>query len=1715
MANEEMPSLSTSPESTERTAERALPLYWPGALRKEEEEESQETVEETMDDNEGEVGQEKSFEVTSSRKAAQVTHISVRERQGKAMALCDKGEEKENQVPNAYDRKRDYVQMWVESDSKFSVTGRMRDPNTLTPEPEALAQRELDPVREDLGRSLVDKVQVTCEDVILKTSDMLTDLEGGAIKNIESAARLLEEIETNTQEDTARRQREALAQKDEIERLSEENKYLQSELVSARAALDRIYSSVVKTKDGKEVTPETMVMKTIKRVRHLETTKKDCLGQLKGVEEERKVLQAKSENTRSELKHARSSEVKLRNTVNSQKARMESYKQTIKELDENKKHLEERVRTLETTQNTLAEEKAGMVQEVKECKIESKENTVKLEQMQSFLRTAQKKRSLAEKALETAENQIQALSAKVLDQAVHVSEIARVKEVMEKEKELLKEGFDEALLNEEKAREELEQVTHESSVKCYRVHELRAALAEMKTKCDSQEAEHLQLQEENGKLQSDLDQSEAKVSELEQNVSHLTKKGQAFASLIPMQIESMTSGLGRLYTDLEHRLEAKDRKLSKVCSKFAQSLAKYKERMSTNERFQERIQSQLVANLKLLGERTALPASTPGMSAFEKQSGLNENILGYLDSLNLHIRDHMAKNNDLTNASQCLETNMILAQDEIQTLNSSLQDKDEKIAESEEKVADLVKECSGLKGKAAEYHAIVENLKEAIHKRSCISLVFPKGNSAEQNACNELMIAVKILLEELQKGAWDRECLEQELNAKKECNARLQYKVASYSTALHFNSKKLESSSELSMAQTRGYESKQRKILTQNAQLFSKLKVKEKRLLLLTENLDKIASGSGHQSEALQEVGQSTEVQLYKIISSLRCLDDIERNILGSFESFKENLSSKESEMEDILGQLTTHISKSKEVERQNLSLSEMLRASRRSQQSWMKKYQYINKMIGLYLPKIKLKLRRSKLAKLQVAATRRRNKHLCKQLHLMKTTEIGKLQIVRDKIASAVKDELLVRQSHRSALHAGRLWKVVCKSKKKLNEIEASLQSESALKRLAEANLDTMTEENSRLKCSLEKQSEMLAHLYELESFLVRSKETIQNLQNSDKQKGGLIEELRLSNTRIEKEKLSCQEKARLLEANLLRSQEELAVIQNQFAVTTKEHLRLIEKYSQLQSNFKSLKEDAKLVEDLVQVERNTHSKQTEEYETLRKELVAKEHRLRELRNALSSICAERDEAEAELLRFRNQDQVEGKDAGGSPERPTCDAEMQTDDLSEGPPEGLSQSVALQTEGELSSLQNEDLEAQAEILLLQSEVGKLKSVLAKAEKSDLEKQHGLVSLQEKVTTLEREVGIKENSLTHLQGILDNALESLAESTQEMLEVSGEEKNTEEVDSLSASNQLRAVEGVIATWRDACHKRDEQIDTLRSKLEVFACHFSEIEQQSEFIKEKSEGQAQAIQQKLKESYSSLRTLQQELEKHKRRLAKVHSSNQKSFKILNKALSGFNQAPLPDDLEEASKDTSSLICKLSEEIKIARQKQAKSKSSAKDNSEIAASYKVKSIALEESLEVKERRIRDLRNEVSVLEDKSRTLEGKQTLIDSYQSRLHKTEFDLSSANSKIEKQSKDLKELNKMLKAWEAMRICKDSQISALLEKCKQYEEQVAEKSRSVEALRCKIAARTAMKPQDAGGILEDNNNNSALHTKVIHSPKNGLTKDQRRIFGVVLDKENL
>ena len=71
----------------------------------------------------------------------------------------------------------------------------------------------------------------------------------------------------------------------------------------------------------------------------------------------------------------------------------------------------------------------------------------------------------------------------------------------------------------------------------------------------------------------------------------------------------------------------------------------------------------------------------------------------------------------------------------------------------------------------------------------------------------------------------------------------------------------------------------------------------------------------------------------------------------------------------------------------------------------------------------------------------------------------------------------------------------------------------------------------------------------------------------------------------------------------------------------------------------------------------------------------------------------------------------------------------------------------------------------------------------------------------------------------------------------------------------------------------------------------------------------------------------------------------------------------------------------------------------------------------------------------------------------------QAKLLIVQAESSELRAKVEKRNREVRELNRMLKAWEAMRHSKDAQIEKLVERCKKFEDEATEKARAIESMR--------------------------------------------------------
>lgn len=87
----------------------------------------------------------------------------------------------------------------------------------------------------------------------------------------------------------------------------------------------------------------------------------------------------------------------------------------------------------------------------------------------------------------------------------------------------------------------------------------------------------------------------------------------------------------------------------------------------------------------------------------------------------------------------------------------------------------------------------------------------------------------------------------------------------------------------------------------------------------------------------------------------------------------------------------------------------------------------------------------------------------------------------------------------------------------------------------------------------------------------------------------------------------------------------------------------------------------------------------------------------------------------------------------------------------------------------------------------------------------------------------------------------------------------------------------------------------------------------------------------------------------------------------------------------------------------------------------------------------------------------------------------------------------------------MLKAWEAMRLSKDAQIAALMERCKRYDEDIAEKGRSNESLRRKLMHHHGTGPSRPSSVNEGGQHRNHVPDSVAGSLSGSETNRTRHI----------
>jgi hypothetical protein len=119
-----------------------------------------------------------------------------------------------------------------------------------------------------------------------------------------------------------------------------------------------------------------------------------------------------------------------------------------------------------------------------------------------------------------------------------------------------------------------------------------------------------------------------------------------------------------------------------------------------------------------------------------------------------------------------------------------------------------------------------------------------------------------------------------------------------------------------------------------------------------------------------------------------------------------------------------------------------------------------------------------------------------------------------------------------------------------------------------------------------------------------------------------------------------------------------------------------------------------------------------------------------------------------------------------------------------------------------------------------------------------------------------------------------------------------------------------------------------------------------------------------------------------------------------------------------------------------------------------------------------------------DDLRAAEDRVRALtqrsDGAQERDQSGQAKALMLQAECSELRAKVEKRNREVRELNQMLKAWEAMRHSKDQQIAQLVERCRKFEEEAADKARAIDAMRSRLGRGGAADENGSVGSVSFN-----------------------------------
>ena len=1256
----------------------------------------------------------------------------------------------------------------------------------------------------------LDKLQSRGEELIAQTNDMLERVQKEAVTQCTEALKCLEAAESQGTKETAKdeqRRLNEIKQHEDHLGLREENRYLHKELVAARAAIDKIFSAILKRKDTRDADAPFYADKVVKRVRALEHGNKELSVERGSLRQENAVLSVRVDELKAECARCRDSELRLRNAAHTHRQKIESHKEAIAAA-------KKRTAGLERTVEKLQQEAVRTKRECEDltARLGAQEGRLaderrRADRAEQSLDEARRSGASASQTLGEAKENVQSLSDKVLTQASNLCTLTQQAEALRAENKDLRGAVAAAAAQGDALRAQLDESRAAAAAKHDRVHELRVALADSRTKLTASDEAAGAAQERINELTHALQRCEERAERGEAAARRMGDQAAAFAPMAAAFVDAMSGAAARTQHAVQAKLEGRATQVGRLGARIAAAAAARRRGSEETRTMHAQAASALETSLRMLdcvGQTGVVLEGKGGRGGEGGEGGKGAVALVSLaEQTQRLVETRMEERASFQRALSRAEKARLAACEEVEALHAACKEAQGDHASAAKRMAQREHEIGILR---AQLHEQAECALRAAAAAEAAQAQAPEGKGKGKGKGNErvgngtaferLEEAVARLAKDAARAAWERDCAHQELAVSQDACGRLRYQRAAFGAALASKEREVRSLSQSRAMQQRDHAVKTAEYAKANDGMTADLHGLQEAKDALEREVRVLSRARRQDAARMQEAEQRMDVCLRTIASSMRCMEDTEARLFESIDGMQASFARLDGQATDLARRAAEDAERVQGLGASANRVGAMLDGAARDRAAWQDKCVRVAQRWHRYASRAKPKLRRADATRHALRIARRRCRALRTEARALRRL---KLKEANDAARRQRTSTLAVRLWRTAASGAGRaafLNGVLRVEKARAKELADSLEKASRENRaLAEAR-DAQDAASAALRRDLERQSALAEELKGAEATLRRSKQALRKLQEAERAGGARVAHLQaaIRDRDAAADVLQGENRGLATAADALRRRCADLEHGHKAAQADLARLRAAAEASdaeagQLRVLVREMRDDLQELELVSTEQRHASAIACAEADRMRVEIAAKEDRLRELRGALA----------------RANDGM-GKRSGAWEARPV------TADVA------CTASCASQDAASQSAPRSDPITAEAA-----SMTDPIPAPPAPPQpvpdpdfrRGGAREDAAAAALAAEVSRLAAALEAKEIHAARIQATLDDALASLARSVPEE-----EREGVQAGEGGEGGEGGGALEGavsrVIATWREACRTKDAEIVRLTS-----------------------------------------------------------------------------------------------------------------------------------------------------------------------------------------------------------------------------------------------------------------------------------------------------------